>query len=126
MLFGPNEFDVFACEVVEVTRNVAEMGDEFTIISNKTEEFLNFSNVFEGNRPFCDSFYLFWIDGNAAVGYNVSEVFNGSSGEFTFFEFTVLLVLVEFLHDLANVGYVFVLGRGVDKDVVEVYNDKDI
>ena len=26
----------------------------------------------------------------------------------------------------ANMGYVFVLSRGVDKDIVEVYNDKDI
>ena len=126
MLGGPNEFDVFACEVVEVTRDMAEVGDEFTIITNKAEEFLNFSYVFEGDRPFRDSFHLFGVDGNAAVRYNMSEVFDGSGGEFTFFEFTIPLVLMEFLHDLANVGYMFVFGGEVDEDVVEVYNDKDI
>ena len=33
------------------------------------------------------------------------------SSEFTFFELAVLLVVVEFLHDLFDVVYVFVFGR---------------
>ena len=126
VFIGPNKFNVFACEFVQVTRDVAEMGNEFTIISNKSEKFLNFSDVLKRNWPFCDSFHLFWVDSNVAVGYNMSEVFHGCSGEFTLFEFTILLVLVEFLHDLSNVVYMFFFCKGVDENVVEIYNDKNI
>ena len=83
--------------------DMTKMRNEFTIVSNKTKKFLYFSDIFERNRPFCDCFHLLRVNGNIAVGNNVSEVFNRCSGEFTLFEFAVPLVLVEFLHDLLNV-----------------------
>ena len=89
---------------------MTEVGNEFTIVANKAKKFLYFSDIFERNGPFCDCFHLFWVDGNIAIGNDVSQVFNGSSGEFAFFEFAIPLVLVEFLHDLFDVVYVFVFG----------------
>ena len=90
--------------------DMTKMRDEFTIVSNKAKKFLDFSDIFERDGPFGDCFHLFWVDGNIAVGNDVSQVFNGCSGEFTFFEFAVPLVLVEFVHDLFDVVYVFVFG----------------
>ena len=95
----------------KVASNMTEVGDEFAIVTNKTKKFLDFSDVLEGSGPFCDCFHLFRVDGNVAVGNNVSKVFNGYSGEFTLFEFTIPLVLMEFLHDLSNVVYMFFFCR---------------
>ena len=41
----------------------------------------------------------------------MTKVFHGGSGEFALFEFAVPLVLVEFLHDLFDVIYVFFFCR---------------
>ena len=89
--------------------DMTEVRDEFAIVTNKTKKFLNFGDVLERGGPFRHCFHLFRVDGNIAVGNNVSKVFNGCSGKFTLFEFAVPLVLVEFLHDLFDVIYVLVL-----------------
>ena len=90
---------------------MTKMRDEFRIVTNKTKKLLDFSDVLERSGPFCDCFHLFRVDGNIAVGNNVSKVFHGCSGEFTLFEFAVPLVLLEFLHDLFDVIYMFVFCR---------------
>ena len=94
-----------------MTSDMTKMRNEFTIVFNKTKKFLNFGDVFERGGPLGDCFHLFGVNGNIAVGNNVSKVFDGGGGEFTFFEFIVLLVLVEFLHDLFDVIYMFFFGR---------------
>ena len=91
--------------------NITEVRDEFAIVTNKTMKFLDFCDILKRGGPFCDCFHLFRVDGNIAAGNNMSEVFNGCSSEFAFFEFAVLLMVVEFLHDLFDVIYVFVFGR---------------
>ena len=94
-----------------MSSDMAEMRDEFAIVTNKTKKFLDFCDVLKRSGPFCDCFHLFGVDGDIAVGNNVSKVFNGCSGEFTFFQFTIPLVIMKFLHDLCDVVYVFVFGR---------------
>ena len=89
---------------------MTKMGNEFTIVSNKTKKFLYFSDVLERGGPCGDCFHLFRVDGNIAVRHNMSQVFDGSNGEFTFFEFAIPLMLADFLHDLFDVVYVFVFG----------------
>ena len=91
--------------------DVAEMRDEFAVVTNKTKKFLDFCDVLKRSGPFGDCFHFFRVDGDIAVGNNVSKVFNGCSGEFTFFQFTIPLVIVKFLHDLCDMVYVFVFGR---------------
>ena len=79
---------------------MTKMGNEFTIVSNKTKKFLYFSDVLERGGPCGDCFHLFWVNGNITIGNYVSQVFDGCCGEFTLFEFTIPLVLVKFVHDL--------------------------
>ena len=86
------------------------MRNEFAIVSNKAKKFLDLRDIFERDGPFGDCFHLFRVDGNIAVRHNMSQVFDGSSGEFTFFEFAIPLMLAEFVHDLFDVVYVFVFG----------------
>ena len=94
-----------------MSSDVTEVGYEFAIITNKTKKFLNFCNILKRGGPFCDCFHLFGVDGYIAVGNNVSKVFDGCSSEFTFLEFAVPLMVMEFLHDLFDMIYVFVFGR---------------
>ena len=82
---------------------MTKIGNEFTIVSNKTKKFLYFIDILERGGPFCDCFHLFRVDGNIAIGNYVSQVFDGCCGEFTLFEFTIPLMLVEFVHDLFDV-----------------------
>ena len=90
---------------------MTEVRNEFAIIANKAKKLLDLCDIFERGGPFCDCFHLFRVDGNIAVRDNMSQVFNGSSGEFTFLEFAVPLMLAEFVHDLFDVAYMFIFGR---------------
>ena len=65
--------------------DLAEMRNEFAIVTNKTKKFLDFCDVLKRSGPFSDCFHLFGVDGYIAIGNNVSKVFNGCSGKFTFF-----------------------------------------
>ena len=89
---------------------MTEVRNEFAIIADKAKKFLDFCDIFERDGPFGDCFHLFRIDGNTAIGHDMSQVFNGSGGEFAFFEFAIPLMLAEFLHDLFDVVDVFVFG----------------
>ena len=62
MFVSPDEVNVFACELVEVAGDITEVRDEFTIIANKTEKFLYFSDVFEWDWPVGNSFHFFGIN----------------------------------------------------------------
>ena len=86
------------------------MRNEFAIVANKAKKLLDFCDIFERDGPFGDGFHLFRVDGNTAIGHDMSQVFNGSGGEFAFVEFAILLVLAEFSHDLVDVVDVFGFG----------------
>ena len=85
MLFVPFEIDVLACELVEMSCNVAEMWNEFAVIANKSQETLNFRDVLERYVPVCNSLHLIGIDSDLSIGYDMAKIFDRSGSELAFF-----------------------------------------
>ena len=59
MFISPHKFNVFACEFVQVTRDITEMGDEFTIVTNKTEEVSYTSVIFLKEKGYSVTAFIF-------------------------------------------------------------------
>ena len=51
---------------------MAKMRNELAVVANKAKELLDFCHIFEGDGPVGDGFHLFGINGNLAVGNDMS------------------------------------------------------
>ena len=92
MFWFPNEFFVFTGECVKWFGEMTEMRDEFTIVTKKTKEALNFLKVLHGCLPFDDCVHFGFVYGDCAVFNEVSKVFDASCGEVAFGEFAIPVV----------------------------------
>ena len=97
--------------------NVGVVVDEATVEVRETEEGLDVLHLV-GFWPIGDGFDLVSRHGESVGGKAESEVFSGSSVEFTFLRFGEEIVFSEALEDFADM---FLMGfdiLGVDQDVI--------
>ena len=97
--------------------NVGVVVDEATVEVRETEEGLDVLHL-AGCWPIRDGFDLVSRHGESVGGKAESEVFSGSSVEFTFLRFGEEIVFSEALEDFADM---FLMGfdiLGVDQDVI--------
>ena len=86
---------------------MTEVWDEFTIVTKKTKEALNFFEILHGCLPFDDCIHLGFVYCNGAVFNEVSEVFDAGGGEIAFGEFAVPFVFVKCIDDELYMFVVF-------------------
>ena len=70
------------------------MWNEFTIVTKKTKEALNFLEVLHGCLPFDDCVHFGFVYGDCAIFDEVAKVFDTCGGEVAFGEFAIPFVVV--------------------------------
>ena len=99
---------------------MAEVFDEFTVVTDESKEALYFTEVFHGRFPLSNGIHFSGIDSDGAVGDDVAKVFDMRGGEVTFLEFAVPLVVAKaFEYEVDVTGMCFNVGR-INEDVIEV------
>ena len=100
-LFWPDKLFIFASEVIERTRNVAEILDKGSVEIAKTQEALYILDCLRSG-PFRDSLDFNGIHLDQAIANEYTQIFDFSLMELAFLQFKEEVKLLQFVEDVIN------------------------